>query len=1110
LKQLHKISNAFFDSICISIDDPFIVIDHDGEIISFNENAKSRLAIAANKNIFDLFAEQSLNRLNDLIEEVFSGSKPVTENIVLILKNGDELNVKVIINSYNEENELFIFCTFVPNLSKLDIGEVTKLRIKTEDLNKIISSETILKIIDDIKSLYPFTFLGKDKISRRVNELDELFWIKDLKGTFSLVNTKLASNMGLRPTQVEGKLVQSFLPAYMVEFHNTIENYIKETLNCMVLQGVPIAGVIDPKDYQVIEIPLSDSENNIIAIIGIAQKIIANEYIQPVEVAPLNLSFDVLKSFNLPLAFIDEEGIIKHGSKEFCKLFSDEFSDLRNFSYTKVFPQKLIERVDQFLSFVPASEKFELSLQVGLNKEITKNLIVSLNKIFGNESEPGGFSIALEDAPIEDSFERIINKRGRMFEILIQNNPEPIFIYDTENLGFIEANEAALHLYGYRKDEFLQMDLTDLYTPEDIQTLLDSSNMAAKGGKFSGPYKHKKKDGSYIYVEISKIGFKFNEKDAHFNIVRDVTAKLDLEKKNQLYRTAFDNSDDLLFITDNVGIITFSNPAIKKILGYSKNEIENTSLTALVKNDDRGTINSSIFHSHIIDTVTVSTELKNSEGKFLEVDLTAIPVLNYKNEVDSFSIIGKVLNNISAGTEVKEVIKEVFVEKPAAPGIKDINPVDPEFLPGLFHELLTPINVILGFVQEFTTDIKNLTPEQKEGMDIINQNRNRLLSIMNSVIEYSSASKESSEFITEEIGITEIIDQLQNDFNDISGGRNVEFAYGKISSSLKFISDRQKLQNFVTALLKISVLINKEKKIYFSAYQVDDKYFAVSLKDNYSHISEYMLGNYRTLFEGEKIGLTKDLGISKMTTRLAISLMQSLNGKFEVVQHGNDKPDCRFVFPMEYSGAVVSKPPVKEVVESLQTPIVDKSVIEPAEEFTKVEPVIAKPLADETQIADILSVKDHVETREDKEEILPTIVRTPGKTSERFSISQFSCLYIEDQVDSQILFKVQMKELKEIKFAVSFEDALPLLNSYHFDFLVIDINLQGEYNGLDALRIIHKMPGLENIPIIAVTAYVLPGDREKFIASGFNDFISKPIFHEKMIDVLEKIFTSII
>jgi CheY-like chemotaxis protein len=128
------------------------------------------------------------------------------------------------------------------------------------------------------------------------------------------------------------------------------------------------------------------------------------------------------------------------------------------------------------------------------------------------------------------------------------------------------------------------------------------------------------------------------------------------------------------------------------------------------------------------------------------------------------------------------------------------------------------------------------------------------------------------------------------------------------------------------------------------------------------------------------------------------------------------------------------------------------------------------------------------------------------QSDDKLELSGLTCLYIEDQVDSQILFKVQMKGLKDIKYAVSFEDALPLLDTESFDFIVMDINLQGEYNGLDALKIIHKMPKYEDIPIIAVTAYVLPGDKQKFIATGFNDFISKPIFREKMISSLEKIF----
>jgi len=72
----------------------------------------------------------------------------------------------------------------------------------------------------------------------------------------------------------------------------------------------------------------------------------------------------------------------------------------------------------------------------------------------------------------------------------------------------------------------------------------------------------------------------------------------------------------------------------------------------------------------------------------------------------------------------------------------------------------------------------------------------------------------------------------------------------------------------------------------------------------------------------------------------------------------------------------------------------------------------------------------------------------------------------------------------------------------------MDINLQGEYNGLDALKIIHQVPQFQKIPVIAVTAYVLPGDKEKFISTGFTDFISKPIFREKLVESLKKIFVN--
>ncbi len=136
------------------------------------------------------------------------------------------------------------------------------------------------------------------------------------------------------------------------------------------------------------------------------------------------------------------------------------------------------------------------------------------------------------------------------------------------------------------------------------------------------------------------------------------------------------------------------------------------------------------------------------------------------------------------------------------------------------------------------------------------------------------------------------------------------------------------------------------------------------------------------------------------------------------------------------------------------------------------------------------------------------VVQPPAhqNTDEKVDITNFSCLYFEDQIDSQILFSVQMKGLKNLNFAVSFEESLPMLESGNYDFIVIDINLQGSYNGLDILRIIRSMPKYENTPVFAVTAYVLPGDQQKFVLAGFSGFISKPIFRDQMIDLLAEVF----
>jgi CheY-like chemotaxis protein len=286
----------------------------------------------------------------------------------------------------------------------------------------------------------------------------------------------------------------------------------------------------------------------------------------------------------------------------------------------------------------------------------------------------------------------------------------------------------------------------------------------------------------------------------------------------------------------------------------------------------------------------------------------------------------------------------------------------------------------------------------------------------------------------------------------------------------------------------------------------------------------------------------KEIGVTKLGVQITYSLLELLQVKFVSSVDDTGKYECGFLFPIKF------KPDQTEPVEEKAEEIFDETDYQQmpslSEEEAIPEDIALQPdqvieMEEESKIyetseiplqEDILEPEEMDAVQEDLDVSEPAIAPdeepqeevkfTNGEEytfeevakkqfeapEDKLNLSNLNCLYIEDQVDSQILFKVQMKGLKDIKHAVSFEEALPLLDTEQFDFIVMDINLQGEYNGLDALKIIHKMPNYEEIPIIAVTAYVLPGDKEKFIATGFSDFISKPIFREKMIESLEKIF----
>lgn len=87
--------------------------------------------------------------------------------------------------------------------------------------------------------------------------------------------------------------------------------------------------------------------------------------------------------------------------------------------------------------------------------------------------------------------------------------------------------------------------------------------------------------------------------------------------------------------------------------------------------------------------------------------------------------------------------------------------------------------------------------------------------------------------------------------------------------------------------------------------------------------------------------------------------------------------------------------------------------------------------------------------------------------------------------------------------AVNGEDAIRMLEKEHYDLIIMDIELP-IMDGITAAKVIKFNPAYEKVPIIALTAYAMKGDRERFLSEGFDDYIPKPIDVPDFMKKMEK------
>ena len=105
---------------------------------------------------------------------------------------------------------------------------------------------------------------------------------------------------------------------------------------------------------------------------------------------------------------------------------------------------------------------------------------------------------------------------------------------------------------------------------------------------------------------------------------------------------------------------------------------------------------------------------------------------------------------------------------------------------------------------------------------------------------------------------------------------------------------------------------------------------------------------------------------------------------------------------------------------------------------------------------------------------------------------------VEDNPDNRLLVQAMLEDRYRVTEYESGRQALAGLRREQTDVVLLDISLP-EMDGVEVLRHLRADAALAGLPVIALTAHAMAGDRERYLAAGFDDYVTKPIVDETLL-----------
>jgi PAS domain S-box-containing protein len=631
--------------------------------------------------------------------------------------------------------------------------------------------------------------------------------------------------------------------------------------------------------------------------------------------------------------------------------------------------------------------------------------------------------------------EKALQESEEKFAKVFRDAPVWIAITDLNDATYLDVNDQALRATGFSRQEVIGHTAVEIgwLKREDrvrlVQELQDHGQIDGLEMTFHA------KDGRLLLGLVNGDQIIVGGRPCLLTITVDITERKQADK---ILHEIIEKNPISIQIVDKEGYTLQTNDAHTKLFGavvppdysiFKDKQIVSQGFIELFEGVKAG--KSVKFPDFTFNIHDVYAELPDNP---IWLRLVIFPLLDSAGNQERYVLMHE---DITEHKQAEKTIRdyaanlEQRVEQRTSELIH-ANRAKDEFLANMSHELRTPLNSILGFSETLLEGVRGpLNERQEQGVKIIYSSGEHLLGLINDILDVSKIEAGKFELHPEIVSVNDICHSSLNFIKQLAKKKNIMVEYSASLEASSIVADPKRLKQILVNLLNNAVKFTPERGKVTLEVQADAE-----------------RNQLRFLVTDTGIGIASDdlPRLFKPFVQLDSSLSR------------------------QYEGSGLGLVLTQKLVDLHQGVVQVESTVGKGSSFT-----VALPWK---QSAERLNTEELFLEKEQKEN-KPT--------------HQLRILLAEDNETNVMVVRDYLEDHGyQVFVAHDGAEALTLANEVLPAIILMDVQMP-EMDGLEATRRLRATPGFSTIPVIALTAFAMPGDRERCLEAGANEYLSKPV-----------------